>query len=72
MKKIEDIRKSKGFTQEYVANKIGAATSTYNQYEMGTRSIPAEMAEKIANVLDVEVGEIFLPVKFTIREQAGI
>ena len=69
MRQIEDVRKARGFTQEYVASNIGVATSSYNQYETGARSIPADIAERIANVLGVEVSEIFLPVKFTIREQ---
>lgn len=69
MRQIEDVRKAKGFTQEYVANAVGVATSSYNQYETGARSIPAEIAEKIAAVLGVEREEIFLPVKFTISKQ---
>ena len=69
MRQIEIARKAKGFTQEYVANSVGVATSSYNQYETGARSIPADVAEKIASVLDVEVNEIFLPMKFTVREQ---
>lgn len=70
MRQIEDVRKAKGYTQEYVANNVGVAISSYNQYETGARSIPADVAERIANVLGVELNEIFLPVKFTIREQA--
>lgn len=69
MRQIEDVRKAKGFTQEYVASAVGVATSSYNQYETGARSIPAEIAEKIATVLGVEREEIFLPVKFTISKQ---
>ncbi len=69
MKRIEDIRKSKGFTQEAVAGAVGIATSSYNQYETGARNIPADIAQKIADVLGVEAGEIFLPVKFTVSKQ---
>lgn len=66
---VEEVRKRKGYTQEYVARSAGIALSTYNQYETGARNVPAEVAERIAQVLRVQVGEIFLPVKFTIREQ---
>lgn len=72
MRQIEDVRKARGFTQEYVANNVGVAVSSYNQYETGARSTPADVAERIAGVLGVEVSEIFLPVKFTIREQNEI
>ena len=68
MKQIEDVRKEKGYTQEYVAANIGVATSSYNQYETGARSIPADIAERIAGVLGVARDDIFLPVKFTVRE----
>lgn len=69
MKRIEDIRKTKGFTQEAVAEAVGIATSSYNQYETGARNIPADIAKKIADVLGVETGEIFLPIKFTVSKQ---
>lgn len=72
MKQIEDVRKAKGYTQEYVASAVGVATSSYNQYETGARSIPADVAARIASVLDVDMGEIFLPTKFTVREQTAV
>lgn len=68
MKRIEDIRKAKGFTQEFVAGAVGIATSSYNQYETGARNIPADIAQRIADVLGVETGEIFLPIKFTVSK----
>lgn len=68
MRRIEDIRKAKGFTQEFVAGAVGIAKSSYNQYETGARNIPADIAQKIADVLGVETGEIFLPVKFTVSK----
>lgn len=70
MSKIEDIRKAKGYTQEFVASAVGIATSSYNQYETGARNIPADIAQRIADTLGVEVGEIFLPTKFTISKHS--
>lgn len=72
MRQIEDIRKAKGFTQEYVAGIVGVATSSYNQYETGARSIPADIAQRIADVLGVERDEIFLPTKFTVSKHTTI
>ena len=57
---IEEVRKAKGFTQEQVAKGVGIGASTYCQYETGLRGVPAEVANKIARFLDVEIGEIFL------------
>ena len=66
---IEGARTARGFTQEQVAKSVGVPLSSYNQYETGARSVPAEIAEKIARVLRVDVEDIFLPLKFSIREQ---
>jgi len=70
MRQIEDVRKAKGFTQEYVAGAVGVATSSYNQYETGARSIPADIAQRIADVLGVKREDIFLPTKFTVSKRA--
>jgi putative transcriptional regulator len=64
----EQGRKAKGFTQEQVAKGVGIGASTYCQYETGLRGVPADVANKIARFLDVEIGEIFLPTKFTISK----
>ena len=72
MKTIEEIRKAKGYTQEFVAKTAGIAVSTYNQYETGARTVPPEAAEHIAGVLEVQVDEIFLPAKFTVRGREAV
>lgn len=65
---IEGARTARGFTQEQVAKSVGIPLSSYNQYETGARSVPADIAERIAQALRVEVSDIFLPLKFSIRE----
>ena len=68
MKKLSDVRLQNNKTQEQMAKILGVAVSTYNQYEKAQRSIPNDIAEKIANILNVEISDIFLPTKFTVRE----
>ena len=68
---IEGARAARGFTQEQVAKSAGIPLSSYNQYETGARSVPAEIAQRIAQVLRVEVSDIFLPTKFSIREHSA-
>lgn len=68
MSLLEQKRKSVGITQEAMASQLGIGTSTYCQYENGTRNIPADVAEKICVVLGVPVEEIFLPQKFTVSK----
>ena len=72
MKTIEEIRSAKGYTQEFVAKMSGIAVSTYNQYERGARTVPPEAAERIAGALEVQVDDIFLPAKFTVRGREAV
>ena len=65
---LAELRKSKGYSQKEFAESIGIPVSTYNQYENGNRSIPAEIASKICEILGVNYASIFLASSFTIRE----
>lgn len=66
---LKEAREKKGFSQKAFSEKIKVPANTYNQYENGERNIPAEIAQVIAKELDVKVDEIFLPLRFTLREQ---
>lgn len=66
--KLAYLRKKKGLTQDEMAKMLAIGLSTYNQYENLQRSIPIQIAEKIASILDVPVDEIFLPIKFTVSK----
>ena len=68
---IADRRKAKGITQEEMAKILGIADSTLSLYESGGRSIPSDIAKKIAVILDAEVEDIFLPLRFTLSKQKG-
>lgn len=59
---------AKGLTQEVVAAHAGVAVSTYSLYENGHRSIPFEVAERIASFVECSLDEIFLPQKFTVSK----
>lgn len=68
MSKLEELRASKGLTQDVIAANAGIAISTYSQYENGLRSVPIKTAERIAEILGCELSEIFLPQKFTVSK----
>lgn len=68
MSKLEQLRKEKGIGQSTFAKMLGVASSTYCQYEKGIRMIPVSIAIKIANLLSVDVKDIFSPVKFTVSK----
>ena len=65
---LEKVRKSKGLTQGDMASRIGIAVSTYSMYENGLRPVPLQVAQTVAEVLNCEINEIFLPQKFTVSK----
>ena len=63
-----ELRKEKGISQRKMAEMLCVKPNTYNQYEMGVRSVPSDVADKVGEILGVQVENIFLPQKFTIRK----
>lgn len=68
MNNLEQLRTIKGLTQEDIASRVGIAVSTYSMYANGHRSIPRSIAERIADILDCKLDEIFLAEKFTVSK----
>ena len=52
---LKNLRKSKGYTQKELANKLGIADSTLAHYETGIRKISLEMFLKILEVCKLEI-----------------
>lgn len=68
MTEIERRRKEKNYTQQYMAEKIDTSIGCYNMYENNQRKVPKEKAILIANVLECELDDIFVPSSFTVSE----
>lgn len=68
MTEIERRRKEKGYTQQYMAENIDTSIGCYNMYENNQRKVPREKAVLIANVLECELDNIFVPSSFTVSE----
>ena len=58
-KRIRDLRKTKGFSQEGFAYEVGLDRTYMGSVERGERNIAAINLIRIAKVLKVEVGELF-------------
>ena len=58
-KRLKELRKSKGFTQEQLAEKIGIEPPNISKLENGMHFPQPENIEKIAKVLDVDIQEMF-------------
>lgn len=65
---LADIRNKKGKTQAEMAKLLGIGVSTYNLYENGGRKVPDRIATKIAQILEVNKNDIFLPATFTVSK----
>lgn len=58
--KIYEIRRSKGISQEKIANLIGVALNSYRKLERGKTNLVNEKLWDIANALNVSVKELVL------------
>ena len=58
-KRIKELRKDKGFTQEQIAERIGIEPPNISKLEKGTHFPLPENIEKIASALNVEIKDLF-------------
>lgn len=65
MTEIEKKRQEKGYTQQFIADKINVSVGCYNMYENSQRKIPKDKAELIADLLECKITDIFIPFTFT-------
>lgn len=56
--RIKELRCSKNFTQEQIAEQIGVSRQKYARIESGANNITLEILSRIAKILDVSVGDI--------------
>jgi len=56
--RIKALRTAKNYTQEQVADHLGISRQKYARVENGTNSITLDILAKIAEMLDVTVGDI--------------
>lgn len=59
-KRIKELRKKKGYTQESFANEIGISYRTYSGIESGAHSTSIETLVEIAQVLETSLDYIIL------------
>ncbi len=69
--KLKIVRESKGFTQVQVAIKAQISVRGYQRIEAGTRVPNVQTAQRIAQVLNTKVEDIFpLPGQDAIAQEA--
>ena len=62
--RIKFLRKIKGYSQEFFAEKVGIATKSLSSIETGNAFMTSQTLEKIIDVLEIVPSELF-----TFREQ---
>jgi transcriptional regulator with XRE-family HTH domain len=62
-KRIRKIREGKDYSQENVAAELSMTTSAYSKIERGITDVPTSKLIKIAEILEVDVVEIFTDIK---------
>lgn len=58
-KRIREIRKSKGYTQEQLAELVGIEPPNLSKIECGAHFPSPEKIERIANILECEIIDLF-------------
>jgi len=58
-KKLREIRNSKNLSQEALSKKAGLDRTYVGKIERGEKSPSLHTIEKLANILDVEIFELF-------------
>lgn len=56
--KLVEIRRMRGYSQEYMANKLGCSRSTYAKMEENPQNITMIQASQIAEILNVSTDNI--------------
>ena len=58
-RRIKELRINKGYTQEFLAEKIGIGQRNLSKIECGTNFVTSETLAKILMVLNIEAHELF-------------
>ncbi|MBQ3494493.1 MAG: helix-turn-helix transcriptional regulator [Clostridia bacterium] len=57
-KNLKYLRKQFGYTQKYVAEKLGITYQSYQAYEFGTTVPTLQNFIKLANLYDIQIDEL--------------
>lgn len=58
LKNIENLRKERGFSQKYVADRLGIAQPSYSRYFTESGDMKLSMLQRIADILGVSIVDI--------------
>jgi transcriptional regulator with XRE-family HTH domain len=53
--KIKKTRDEKGYTQEFMANRLGISQNSYHKIESGKTKVTVQLLEKVAEIFEVDI-----------------
>jgi len=56
--KLHAVRESKGLSQKWLAEQIGASRASYSMYECGKNRPSYQVVERLCEVLDISITDI--------------
>ncbi len=56
--KLRNLRIQKGYSQSYVAMRLGISQQSYSKMERGCSNIPLSRLEAIAKIMEVELSQL--------------
>lgn len=65
---LTQMRKQRGYTQAQMAEKAGISRSTYTNYESGNRTPDYEVLERISDILECSLDELFGRRQFNVTK----
>jgi transcriptional regulator with XRE-family HTH domain len=69
--RIRHIRQLKGYSQDYVSMQIGISLSAYSKIERGTTDPSLSRMLQIADVLDIDLGQIQIAPTYSMSNSRG-
>ena len=63
MNRIKEVLEKKGIKQKWLAEELGKSYNMVNSYAQNRRQPSLEDLYKIANILNVEVNDLLIPIK---------
>ena len=68
---IRKLREKRGFSQEYMAAKLGVAQASYARMENAETKITIERLGKIAELLETDITELFDSSRLVVQSQTN-
>ena len=65
---LELARRHVQLTQAELSSSLGIVQSTYAGYELGARPVPASIAYRLAEMLECDINDLFVPEKFSVKK----